>query len=435
MFGNHGFALINGKLCGWGLNSFGQLGLGDSTNRNLPTEVPLSFDHGEVVDCTVGNNHSLILRQNGTVWGAGLGNNGELGGAKNRNTFGRLAPAFFGGVAKIKVYSAINIMKKLDGDWYGWGQSSPGVLTLSSQVVSTPVLITNLPNEEIEDIFIGRTNLFILTKTGELYGRGDQRYVGSTETSTKLNFVKVLSNVTDFVLGNNAYIAKSNGEWYGWGLNSFGQLSLGHNTSPVTLPTKLMNNLERPVFISQNSTTFKMKDGTWLGSGSNNVGQLGLGHTNSQIITPTPLPHLQDVVEIFSMFSTTIIKKEGETDYYGWGSNNVGQLALGHVATSIASSTKINSLQNATKIFEMVELELEPEPLTFTQLSIPNPNLSNITFQDSVMTINSEFGVDLGNLKAPTDKIKINPDSTEPLEDQIVSKFNSNFLDFIKQDS
>ena len=39
--GNHSLAVdINGQLWAWGENTFGELGLGDSTNRNLATQVP-----------------------------------------------------------------------------------------------------------------------------------------------------------------------------------------------------------------------------------------------------------------------------------------------------------------------------------------------------------------------------------------------------------
>jgi regulator of chromosome condensation len=94
----HCFAITNkGILKTWGLNSQGQLGLPyyfengedsdvnhDDPNRNpnvlqLPHQVG-NIDGNKIVDIVGGEHHSLMLMEDGSVWGAGRNDDGQLGG-------------------------------------------------------------------------------------------------------------------------------------------------------------------------------------------------------------------------------------------------------------------------------------------------------------------------------------------------------------------
>lgn len=69
--------LANGKTYGWGLNNYGQLGLGDKETRWSPTEV-LS-ECGSVASVTGGLHHSIALNARGHVYTCGRGDSGQLG--------------------------------------------------------------------------------------------------------------------------------------------------------------------------------------------------------------------------------------------------------------------------------------------------------------------------------------------------------------------
>lgn len=94
----HSFAITNkGILKTWGLNSQGQLGLPyyfengedsdvnhEDPNRNpnvlqLPHQVG-GIDGNKIVDIVGGEHHSLMLMDDGSVWGAGRNDDGQLGG-------------------------------------------------------------------------------------------------------------------------------------------------------------------------------------------------------------------------------------------------------------------------------------------------------------------------------------------------------------------
>jgi alpha-tubulin suppressor-like RCC1 family protein len=72
----------NGTLWTWGLNSFGgydygSIGDGTAVSRSSPVSVIGGFTDWSSVSC--GNNHTIGLRDNGTLWSFGRNNYGYLG--------------------------------------------------------------------------------------------------------------------------------------------------------------------------------------------------------------------------------------------------------------------------------------------------------------------------------------------------------------------
>lgn len=68
----------DGTLWSWGNNSLGQLGLGDTTKRILPTQV--GIDHTwSLVSLSNYNESSFAIKEDGTLWSWGSNIGGELG--------------------------------------------------------------------------------------------------------------------------------------------------------------------------------------------------------------------------------------------------------------------------------------------------------------------------------------------------------------------
>ena len=59
-----------------GYNKRGQLGLGDKTDRDTPTQVTNGND---VVAVAAGCYHSLFVKRDGTLWAMGYNDSGQLG--------------------------------------------------------------------------------------------------------------------------------------------------------------------------------------------------------------------------------------------------------------------------------------------------------------------------------------------------------------------
>ncbi|XP_035520693.1 probable E3 ubiquitin-protein ligase HERC3 [Morone saxatilis] len=83
--GEQSFALsVSGGVFGWGRNDCGQLGLGDTTDRHIPTSVHcLNMKKSVHISC--GKDHTAILTKEGAVFTFGSGKCGQLGHNSSRD--------------------------------------------------------------------------------------------------------------------------------------------------------------------------------------------------------------------------------------------------------------------------------------------------------------------------------------------------------------
>ena len=87
-YSGHSLILKNdGTLWGCGRNIYGQLGLGNTNYITTFTEITTNTDDIKQIYC--GDYHTFILKNDGTLWGCGKNDYGQLGlGDKtNRNVF------------------------------------------------------------------------------------------------------------------------------------------------------------------------------------------------------------------------------------------------------------------------------------------------------------------------------------------------------------
>lgn len=68
---------VDGTLWCWGSNSYGQLGTNNTTDRSSPAQTIISGQDWAEVTC--GENYTLALKKDGTIWGFGLNNYGQYG--------------------------------------------------------------------------------------------------------------------------------------------------------------------------------------------------------------------------------------------------------------------------------------------------------------------------------------------------------------------
>ncbi|TRZ23540.1 hypothetical protein HGM15179_003554 [Zosterops borbonicus] len=83
--GAHSTAVsLSGAVHSWGKNSFGQLGLGDTKDRDCPTYVG-ALEHWKTVFISCGADHTAVLSKEGLVCTFGAGGSGQLGHNSTRN--------------------------------------------------------------------------------------------------------------------------------------------------------------------------------------------------------------------------------------------------------------------------------------------------------------------------------------------------------------
>jgi alpha-tubulin suppressor-like RCC1 family protein len=177
----HSLALkSDGTVYSWGVNSFGQLGNGTTTNSRTPVKVKSLTN---VVAIASGWEHNLALTTDGTVYTWGANGYGQLGiGTTHYST----VPAEVRGLGKVTAIGAGGahaLALKPDGTLWAWGYNYFGQL-----------------------------------------GNGDNGYLPVTSPVK----VKGLNEVRAFTAGDyHSVAAKPDGTVWAWGYNYFGQLGNG----------------------------------------------------------------------------------------------------------------------------------------------------------------------------------------------------------------
>ncbi|XP_075855788.1 X-linked retinitis pigmentosa GTPase regulator isoform X5 [Microcebus murinus] len=225
----------NNKLYVFGSNNWGQLGLGSKTAVSKPTCVKaLKPEKVRIAAC--GRNHTLISTEEGTVYAAGGNNEGQLGlgDTEERDTFQLIS--FFASQAKIKQLSAgSNTSAALteDGQLFMWGDNSEGQIGLKDiPNVCVPHQVTI--GKPISWISCGYYHSAFVTMDGELYTFGEPECgkLGlPSQLLTNHRTPQLVSGIPEKVIqvacGGGHTVVLTEKAVYTFGLGQFGQLGLG----------------------------------------------------------------------------------------------------------------------------------------------------------------------------------------------------------------
>ena len=188
----------NGTLWAAGYNFNGQLGLGDTGDRSTFTEVRGAGS--DIAAVGAGNYHTVILKNDGTVWTAGSNFWGQLGfaGKNDRQSFTRVSDENgnpLTGVKEIAARGNITVLLKADGSLLLAGNyaDSEGRIDLSSDAeppaseeadqdsdkssfVSLAVEDGNTRFGGVEKIILGYNSIYVVASDGRLWAAGSNRY-------------------------------------------------------------------------------------------------------------------------------------------------------------------------------------------------------------------------------------------------------------------
>lgn len=129
----------------WGSGLF--LQNGDATGMNTDTPRPVTNTDGSEVDLCSGGDHSCALRDDGTVWCWGQGDDGQLGGGVTESARADAEPVMgLGGVAQLACGGRFTCALTTDAEVYCWGNNNVGQLgsTAAPGVVAVPTRIPEL---------------------------------------------------------------------------------------------------------------------------------------------------------------------------------------------------------------------------------------------------------------------------------------------------
>ena len=303
----------------WGVNTSGCAGTGNTDNIPIPTRVSLNFRPKKILSgksTATGKQTTLILSEDGKIYGAGTNTNGELGIGNNINTSTFTQSPYLKGISDLSFASNGEIGYALaidvEGNLWAWGFNGSGNLGLNHtntmtipQKVAFSARITGISTS------IGASNSatsFIVMDDSSVRAAGynAQKQLSQSNTANSAIFLRVLKQGADdlsnikqvFASAHNgtALALGNNGDVYSWGYGGygFGDIRGGNNQ----MASIALENIESLVCTQDEHTRVvaKVKNAPILMAfGRNDDGALGLGNkTNSRQFVQVQLPNFSD---------------------------------------------------------------------------------------------------------------------------------------------
>ena len=149
----------DGAMSAFGRNDEGQLGVGDTENRLVPTLLRGELENKSVVQVAAGCTHTVFVTGDGLVFAWGHNVDGQLGIGDTEN---RLVPTLVTGQLQGKqiVYAAAGDFYTLcitaDGALFSWGGNDNGQLGVGdTEERSLPTLVTGLHGKQVVHVAAG----------------------------------------------------------------------------------------------------------------------------------------------------------------------------------------------------------------------------------------------------------------------------------------
>lgn len=390
---NHTVSLRgDGSLWSWGLNHVGQLGLGYSSKKIVPTAVGSFGDWTQIVG---GYNHTLAVRIGHTLWAWGSNQSFQLG---DGTSLSRELPAQVGSDidwSKVGAGPNHSLATKLDGSLWGWGSNTNGQLGLgdfSNRL--NPAKVCSAHNgfnctaylADVTAASGGTVHSAALLSDGTVWTFGSNQLgqLGNgalMDPTVRSNLpvqvcedfdtgggtcITPLTNVVAIAAGSYHTVAlKSDGTVWGWGYNSNGQLADGTSThrnvavqacqdydvptstclTPFTVPVPTI--VDGVVAAGDVSSYVVSGDGTVWAWGANSFGARGtgavLGNAPNQVCdgfaSASCTGTLTGIVSLTCGRYHCLARDSGG-NVWAWGRNEFGQLGDGtttdrYVATPV----------------------------------------------------------------------------------------------------
>ena len=402
----HSAALrADGRVYAWGYNNYGQVGTGSiSESVRVPTLVPNLTD---IVSISAGGNHTLALKQDGTVWAWGSNMSAQLGVNPIFDENSRTIPTKvlnLTGVIAISAGDQHSVALKSDGTVWTWGSNDYGqVGDYTEYARRIPVKIPGLT--DVIAISAGNRHTLALKRDGTVWacGYNDFGSLGDGTLNNRTTPAQVL-NLKDVIAisaGKDVSLAlKKDGTVYAWG---------GFYNDFVRGAEKLTDIVA--ISAGEKHGIALKKDGTVLAWGNNGWGQLGNGdmpykNTDGSDI-PVKVYELTDAVSIDAGKTHNVVAKKDGT-VWAWGNDGWGQLGDG------ADGDKPMPVKS---IFSGTPGPVTYTDPSINNSNVPVNSAINIIFNKSVMLGNNYGGITVkaGNSSVEVkniqdyDRIKITP--------------------------
>ncbi len=235
----------DGTLWTWGRNKYGQLGLGDTADRDVPTQVGTDNDwHAVFLGGGGFGVHALAIKNDGTLWAWGYDGWGQLGNGSASDSNAPIRIGTGSDWIHASVGKDFSLAIKSDGTLWGWGYNEFGQLgsdPTEDTMFDSPVKIN--ADTDWATAEAGIDHILAIKKNGTLWAWGNnvcgqlgtlpiesERYTPTEVGGT---------NWCGISAGNrDSFAIKSDGSLWSWGMNGIGQLGDG-TTDNHCLPAEI----------------------------------------------------------------------------------------------------------------------------------------------------------------------------------------------------
>lgn len=397
----------DGTLWGWGINGnrLG-LGLGNLANQNLPTQIGTDNDWLTV---SAGSTHSLAIKVNGTLWSWGNGQFGQLGnGIFNSATPNVTQIGNATDWSSVSAGYGFSLALKTNGTLWGWGFNNFGQLGDNTTIDKNVPVQIGTANDWLRIDAGGQHALGVKT-TGTLWSWGNNNFgqLGNGNNTNSLIPIQIgtFNNWSLVSAGVDHSLAVDNSNFlFSWGNNTNGQLGNGNNTA-LNTPVQVQFTADgTPSFCiavsAGNSHSLILRnDNSLWSSGLNTSGQLGLanntntntfnqvGNNTNWIDISAGNPHSLVLNNLFDIWST--------------GRNFEGQLGLGNninsnILQSINCPTSLNIINQNLKS----NLKAYPNPTnSYLKIEGHSSSFNEVKIFNSIGLLINHMNFDKTNFK------------------------------------
>ncbi len=366
----------DGTVWGSGTNDKGALGDGGNEDRLTPVQALQGNEPiRDVVSLSLGNDHTLALKSDGTVWAWGYNNAGRLGDGTGVNSNTAVQVADSAGTGYLTDVVAIaagwhhSVALKNDGTVWAWGYNPVGQLGEGNQhsAYQKPVQVKNEDGTgfltDVKAIAAAGNHTAALKNDGTIlaWGQNTHGQLGNNTTTDSGVPVHIqtaggtITGVKSISLGlGNIMALKADSTVWMCGLNDKGQL--GNNTTTNSSVMVQVLNEDATGYLTDVSAIecgrqhclAMQSDGTVLGWGYNMYRQLATGYNDDKRLPTRVLGvggqgYLGDIVQLSAgYFFSAALTSQGRVR--GWGYNIAGEFGIGssgntaHYPTAVFTS-------------------------------------------------------------------------------------------------
>ncbi|MBC7641453.1 MAG: T9SS type A sorting domain-containing protein [Flavobacterium sp.] len=429
----------DGSIYTWGNGSLGSgaLGLGHFDDVLTPTQV-IAFNNCQNVSTGAAN--TFIIKNNGTLWGAGSDAYSELG--DGYHGLGYNVPNFIqvGTATNWKQVSANELFVaglKTNGTIWTWGINDVGQLGNGSganQYVPTQVgTATNW-----KKVVTTAAAILALKTDGSLWAWGANPELGIDDSSVQGSLVPIqvgsfnggtFTDYQDIASGAQSRIIlaiRNNGQLWAWGtsyLGNFGGLGQGTNVGGLFRPTRIGTDSNWAFIAVGTYSSYAIKtDGTLWAWGGNSFGQVGDGTTIArgypvQIGTDT---NWASVAGGYGFANA--LKTDGSL--WTWGDATYGQLGVGSYTSSLVPvpiAVAGCNLANESFTVQSERFVISPNPTKNTLTITNTANIKEINIYNTLGQLLQTFTqpsktIDVSNLQSGNYFMKIVTESGVGIE-------------------